>query len=60
MCFVGSEELVWTFGQEELAVLQFSIVYRYINLFKICQILGDTTFLGFLSSCGISFSVWAF
>ena len=31
MCFIGPEEIAWTIGKGELAVLQFYIVYRGLN-----------------------------
>ena len=31
MCLIGPEEIVWTFGQGKLAVLQFYTVYRGLN-----------------------------
>ena len=34
------------------------IVFRVINKSKLCQILVNPTFLGFLPSCGIRFAVW--
>ena len=57
MCFVGPEEARLDLWAGKIGCFAVSIVYRCINLFKICQILGNPTFLGFLPSCGISFGV---